>query len=249
MWVYKCKLCALLYIRELKKKGKLKISTTLITVIGLITISCSPKLSLEKWEGVGEGDSYLEIRDSLITFNGPDDFTSIAKIQTIAEDSIFCRYYDDVTGELREDVQFVFSNCFDKITTQINSNTYHFINTSKLDLLPKNDIEEVYYRIYDYYENLYKEYQLNSNGEIIVRNENKQEIYRKKNINHINTIYEKISILDLDKFVWMDKYSFMVSHAPCHCLEVHYNNDSKIRYCRQIHNNYIAEILNDIKAE
>ena len=41
----------------------------------------------------------------------------------------------------------------------------------------------------------------------------------------------------------------MVSHASCHCLEIQYNEDSKIRYCRQIYNNYIAKILNEIRDE
>ena len=219
------------------------------TILVLTVASCSPKLTLKQWEGVGKGDSYLEIRDSLITFNGPDYFIAKAKIQSITNDSILCRYYDEETGELKKKIQFGFSNSLDMISAQINTDNYHFINTSKLNLLPKNVIEKVIYSIYDYNENLYKEYQLNSSGDIVITSTNKTQIYRQKNIDYVNKIYEKISILDLDEFVWSDKNSFMVSHAPCHCLEVNYNHDSKIRYCRQIHNNYITEILNDIKAE
>jgi len=228
---------------------KLRNSIVTIIILVLTVASCSPKLSLKQWEGVGKGDSYLKIRDSLITFNGPDYFISNAKIQSISEDSILCRYYDEETGELKKKIQFGYSKSLKVLSVQINKVNYNFINTSKRNLLPKNEIEKVIYKIYGYDDELYKEYHLNSSGEIVTKNTNNTEISRQVNIDRVNEIYEKISILDLDEFVWSDKNFFMVSHAPCHCLEVHYNQESKTRYCRQIHNNYIKEILNDIKAE
>jgi len=221
----------------------------LILSLILLVVSCKVQKTFNNWEGVGEGDSYLVIQDSTLIFNGPDHSVTELKIESISKDSIYCRDYDSDTGELRTLRQFSHSRSLQEISTNFDSTTLHFTNIKSPKLFSKNQIDSISYEIYDYNENLLRKYLLRKNGTIEVLDENSKEIKCSKNENRVEGIFRKLSILDLDKFVWSEKNFWMISHAPCHCLEIDYNQKTKLRYCRQKHNSYINGILNDIKTK
>jgi hypothetical protein len=227
----------------------LKLNIALILSLVIFAFGCKTKLSLSKWEGVGKGDSYLEIQDSILAFNGPDFMVAKMKVISRSQNSINCRYYDPDTGELKTSKKFSYSNNLEKISTKFDSTILTFTSINRPNLLSENNIESISYEIFGYNENLFRKYNLKKNGNIIVLDGHLHEIKNITDINTVESIFKKLSILDLDKFVWSEKNFFMISHTPCHCIEINYNQKKKLRYCRQKHNSYIKGILTDIKTK
>jgi len=86
----------------------------ILIILGLFTFQPFLIGQNINWEGFGIGDSYLEIKDSIVTFNFNDSFSSECKIEEITNDSIACGFYDLELGEFKYRKSFVHSNDFKK---------------------------------------------------------------------------------------------------------------------------------------
>ena len=209
---------------------------------------CQSQDKINYWRGLGYGDSYLEIKDSTLIFNRPDQslFTSYT-IDSISRDSIYCSFYIAEGDDEKYFQNFGHSNNFETITVREQDRNLEIVSLSTPNLHKKHLIHKVTYTIYHEYGGIMQQFELNSSGTITKRDKNLELLNQVQSKTEVNNIFMKLSKVDLVNVVGSEKNFLSISHSPCHCLEIKYNQNSKIQYCRQKHNNYFSDIINHIK--
>ena len=203
---------------------------------------------IKNWHGLGYGDSYLEINDSILRFNRPDEFNFVRyTIDSITSDSIYCSFYIAEGYDVKYFQNFGHSKNFETITFKEKDGDHEIFSLSKPNLHKKHLIHKVKYTAYHEYGGIINQFELNSSGVIVERNKNLKMVNQVHSKSKVKNIFEKLSKVDLDNVVESEMNFLMDVHSPCHCLEIEYNQNSKIRYCRQQHNNYFKEVINQIK--